>query len=262
MTDEQKQKIAELRAMVDGWKITDPDVLAFVSDLTLYRFLKGLQWDVKVAGPQLKETCDWRAKFHPQNLKLTDVEKAAKSGYMFHTGYDKEFHPIIYLQLGKDKLENDDEGSLLKFKNVVWIMEDTIKKMPKGVYQITWIIDASNTSLTLSNVKAMKDMFSKLGDYYTERMKRAFVLNVPWTLSFIWQFLKMVLPKETVEKYQLISGTPEQLKETFSKYIADDQLIAEYAGKAPFKYDFEAMKKLEASATTAAPVNTESLDLD
>lgn len=261
LTEEQKKKIAELRGIVDSWKISDPDVQAFVTDLTLFRFLNGLQWDVKVAAPQLKETCDWRASYRPEKVKLTDVEKAAKSGYMFHTGYDKEFHPIIYLQLGKDTLENDEENSKLKLKNVVWIMEDTIKKMPKGVYQITWIIDASNASLTLSNVKAMKDMFSKLGDYYTERMKRAFVLNVPWTLSFIWQFLKMVLPKETVEKYQLISGSPEQLKETFVKYISEDQLIADYAGKASYKFDFEAMKKAEASATTTN-VSTEALDLD
>jgi hypothetical protein len=251
LTDEKKAKLAELRKVVDSWNIQDKEVQNFVSDLTLFRFLNGLGWDVQVAAPQLKETCDWRASFKPENVKLSDVEKVAKQGYMYHFGYDKKFRPVIYLQLGKDKAENDEEGRMLKFKNVVWIMEDCIKKMPKGVYNITWIIDATNTSLTLSLVKQMKDMFTKLGDYYTERLAMAFVLNVPWTLSFIWQFIKMVLPKETVEKYQLISGNTAALKETFLKYIDESQLIEEYGGTAKFSFNFEAMLAAEKASNTS-----------
>lgn len=244
VTDDQKKKIQELRQIVDSWKL-DKLEQDFCDDTTLWRFLHGLHFDLQVTAGQLKETCEWRAKFKPHQLLYKDIEPAAKQGYLFHYGYDKKYRPIIYLILGKDKVENNEEGQLLKFKSVAHLMERIIRKTPKGVHNFTWIIDTKDTSLSLGVVKQMKDMFSKLGDYYTERLAMAFVVNVHWTLKLVWNCVCLFLQPETVAKYQLVQGTPEQLREPFTKHIDADQLLVEYGGNAKFTFDFAEQSKLE-----------------
>jgi len=42
--------------------------------------------------------------------------KIQTNSYLFHYGYDKKYRPVIYLILGKDKLENNPDGQLLKVR--------------------------------------------------------------------------------------------------------------------------------------------------
>jgi len=244
LTDEQKDKMSQLRKISDSWGLDKPEQ-DFVDDMCLYRFLLGLHWDVSIAEKQLKETCDWRKDYKPQDVKLKDVEAVAKQGYLYHFGMDKKQRPIVYLVLGKDKADNTDALKLMKFKYIVYIMEQCILEMPKEVYSITWVIDASNCSLTMGLIKSMKDMFTKLGDYYTERLSMAFVCNVPWSVSFLWSFIKPFLAKETVAKYVFVKGTPAKLKPQFTPYIDEEQLVKDYGGSAKFDFNYDDELKAE-----------------
>jgi hypothetical protein len=62
---------------------------------------------------------------------LKDCEKVAKQNYLFHYGFDLHGRPIIYLQLGKDKLPEDWD---LKMKYIVYTMEKIQNSMVKGIY--------------------------------------------------------------------------------------------------------------------------------
>lgn len=244
LTPEQRQKIENLRAVSDTWNLAPPEQ-EFVDDMCLYRFLAGLQWDETTAAAQLKEACEWRQSFKPQDIRLKDVEKLFQQGYCFSVGRDKANRPIIYLMLGRDKVPNDEEGRELKIKFVVYIMEMVIKTMPKGIYNITWVIDVQGASLSMSVIKQMKDMFTKIGDFYTERLAMSFVCNTPWTISFLWNFIKAFLAKETVAKYVFVKGNPAQLCEAMSKYVDADQLITEFGGSAEVAFDFDKMVEAE-----------------
>jgi len=124
-------------------------------------------------------------------------------------------------------------------------MEKCIKKMKPGVYNMCWIIDVKDASLSLSTVKQVKDMFTKMGDYYTERLGRCIVINYSFTMGLIWNFVKPFLAPETVAKYQLMKGGKDELLPAFTKYVDKSQLIQEFYGDAKYVYDFDKSLKQE-----------------
>lgn len=201
---------------------------------------------MKIASDQLKETLAWRREYKPWTIRLKDVENVAKHGFLYHYGYDRQSRPIIYIQMGKDKAEMSEENKLLKFKFFVYIMEKCVARMAPGVTNILWVVDMKDSSLSLGVVKAMKDMFVKLGDYYTERLARCMVINVGWTLSMIWSFVKPFLAQETVEKYIMVKGGNKELEEILEKYVDKDQQVAEYGGNCQYTYDYNVLVQEEA----------------
>jgi hypothetical protein len=114
--------------------------------------------------------------------------------------------------------------------------------MPDGVYNITWIIDLKDSSLSMSVVKSMKDMFVQLGDYYTETMARCVVTNVGFTLNLIWSFVKPFLAQETVDKFNLVKGGD---KEAFYSVAEKALLPKEFFGDLAYTFNFEELVKDE-----------------
>jgi hypothetical protein len=234
LTSEQQKTLNELRDIANSWELTSADK-AFIDDMCLFRYLSGLKWDLKIASDQLKDTLKWRNEFKPWTVRLKDLAPIAKQGFLYQFGYDKQHRPIIYVLLGKDTSENSEENKLLKFKFFVYIMEKCIARMPEGVHNILWIVDMKGSSLSLGLIKDMKDMFVKLGDYYTERLARCMVLNAGWTLNMIWSFVKPFLAQETIDKYVMVKGSA---KDTIEKYVDLSQVIEEFDGKCKYTYDF------------------------
>jgi hypothetical protein len=137
---------------------------------------------------------EWNVSFKPKDIRLKDLKKVAKNAYLFHHGHDKKNRPILYMILGNDKAENNEETIDLKFKHLVHTNEQCIKFIEKNgnadTYQITWVVELKNGSLSLNLVKSMKHLFDLLGNRYPERCGQILVLNPPWTLNIIWSFVK------------------------------------------------------------------------
>jgi hypothetical protein len=238
LSDEQKKKMKELREITKTWGVA-PKEEKFLDDMCLFRYLDGLHYDMEVTKKQLKETVEWRAKYDPESITLEELEPVAKQGHMFTVGFDKYSRPVIYFIMGKDTLENDEKSQSLKFRYVVWMMEQCVKLMPPGIYKATWVIDLKDSSLSLSVIKQVKDMFAKLGDYYTERLACALVTNYSWSIGFIWGFVsKFILHPETVAKYKFLNGSITELPDQFAETIDVNQLIPEFGGKSTFKFDY------------------------
>jgi hypothetical protein len=87
-------------------------------------------------------------------------------------------------------------------------------------------------------------MFSKLGDYYTERLAMCLVTNYSWSIGVIWACVSAFLAPETVAKYKMIKGTMEECAKQFRPVIDEQELITEFGGKKKYEFDLEALKKL------------------
>jgi len=103
-----------------------------------------------------------------------------------------------------------------------------------------WIIDLENASLSIGTIKQVKDMFSKLGQYYTERLGCCLVFNYGWTINAIWAFVKLFLDPTTAAKYKFIG-----YKKEFLDVVDENQLLEEYGGKIKFKFDTKLFEKEE-----------------
>ena len=196
---------------------------------TLFRFLKGKKFDLENASKSLYETLKWRFEFKPKNL--IENKEISNQKYLFHSGFDRKYRPICYIILGRDKLENTIENQNLKFNHLVFTMEKCISKMKLNVLNTCFIIDLKNANINLNSINQMKDMFSKLGNYYTERLGICLISNCSFSMTFLWEVIKNFLPPETLSKYIFISGDDkEELLEEFDQYIDKNELIEYFGG--------------------------------
>jgi hypothetical protein len=245
LNQEQKEKMEKLRSIVNEWgSVEDPSQ---VNDLALYRYLKGLGWDIDIAAKHLKETLEWRSTFRPQDLELRDFERVAKSGWCYHYGFDRESRPVIYMKLGRDSAPDSEENRMLKYKFLAYVQEKCVSRMPENVINITWVVDLDGASITMSLIKSMKDMFVKLGDHYTERLAKVYVMNLGWGLSMIWSFMKHFLAQTTVDKYNILSGGEKTIKAELSKAIDPSQLPKDFFGDLDHNFKFDTIVAEEES---------------
>jgi hypothetical protein len=159
LTDEEKQKLAELRETVNSWEL-DEEQKEFCTDLTLYRYLFGLSWDMEAVNKQLKDTLDWRKEYRPQDIRLEELEPVARSGWLFTADLvDKDSRPILYMLVQNDS-SAADENLDIKFRHIAYTLETMFQKMKEpgmeNVYQVTWIVDFKNVSLSVDLVKKLK----------------------------------------------------------------------------------------------------------
>jgi len=223
-----------------------------LDDMALFRFLYGYQWDVDFATNICYEMLEWIKTFKPKDIRLKDLEKVAKNAYLFHHGHDKRNRPLLYMIIANDKAENNEQNMDLKFKHLVHTNEQCIKYIEKHgnaeTYQIVWIVELKNGSLSFNLVKSMKGLFDLLGNRYPERCGQILVLNPSWTLNVVWSFIKPFLTESQIEKYVFIRGSDTEVRQQLLKYIDEDQIVPllDYKGKANFQFDFDRLAKEDA----------------
>jgi len=242
--------------MVDEWKGNyEKEVQEFLSDdTTLFRYLDGFVWDINVAHEKIKATAEWRQKERPQDIRLKDLGEIGKIGFISHQGFDKERRPIIYVNFAKDTLPIDDNYNKQRALAITYMVERCIKRLPKNVYQITWVADMRNANVGMGMVRSMKDPLLVLGEHCAERLSVALVPNVSWTLSMCWNFASAFLSQQTVDRYQVMrqnDSDPSIARNAMLKYIDEDTLLKMYGGKNDYKYDYEALVQLEADMDKA-----------
>eukprot|EP01080_Neovahlkampfia_damariscottae_P012635 gene12635-6539_t len=169
LTPQQQILLEKLKEISNQWKNeVDEEEFNWLTDETLFRFLKGKKFNLKDASDSLHQTVKWRYEFKPKSLK--EDPKISNSNYLFHTGFDRQSRPICYILLGRDNIENTIENQKLKFNHLVLTMEQCISNMKPNVINTCFVIDLKNANINLDLINQMKDMFSKLGGYYTERL--------------------------------------------------------------------------------------------
>ncbi|EFC36784.1 predicted protein [Naegleria gruberi] len=244
---ERLQNINELKKRCEVWipslGLEEQKFMTEEGLLLYYRYLSGYGWDkLKEAEEGIKKTCEWRARVKPQNLTIDDLGEVGKSGFLFHYGYDKWNRPIVYIDMKKDSTPMTKENLELKYLTFVYYTENLIKRMPKNVYQISWILDVTGANVSISLVKQMKDTFLDLGIYYCERLALAFVVNVTMSINLIWKFVSSFLAKQTVERYHVFTKDCKKLRDALHHFFDEGSLLKDFHGTANFTYSTDVMK--------------------
>lgn len=212
-----------------------------MNDLTLWRYLYGYGYDLKLCVENLKKTYDWRRTYKPENLRLKDLKLAEKM-MCYQAGKTKDGYPIHYIVLKNDDCPNDEKGIAEKFKLLVYNFERCTRMMKEPeVHGLINIVELEGGYLSLSIAQTLKGMFDELGIYYTERSHKIYVLNAGWGLSFIWSFVKSFLPQHVIDKYIFLSG--DDIKKELSKFIDEKDLI--FYGKKELKWDLKEEERIE-----------------
>lgn len=218
--------------------------------LTFYRYLKGYNWDEKLATEKLKYMMEFHVKHHPTSFRMQELQDIGQTHFIYIYGFDKSFRPTIYVNMKQiDKMPQwDSEQNLIKlFHYVTYVTEVAIERMAlvhPHVYQANWIIDMNDANLGLHTVKKAKDVFLQLGDIHPERLHSAIICNTGWTLNILWNFIKYFLTEESIAKYKFVRrGNDAELLKTVSDMI-DLQYVLSHVG-GPVKDPFNVQKIIQ-----------------
>jgi hypothetical protein len=179
----------------------------------------------------LTKGLEWRKKYKPENLRLKDLTLHSKN-MVFQYGMDKTNHPVMYIVLRNDDIENDEKGKMQKFDLFVYAYEVGMRLMTKPVTSLTLIVELKGGTISISMAKAMKAVLDDLGEYYPEMASKIIVLNLGFFMQGLWTFLKGLLPKHVIEKYIFPSDIQKDLLK-----IIDDNELAFYGSKGDKKID-------------------------
>jgi hypothetical protein len=232
LTEEEQEKINQLRNITKEWNL-EPEEEQFCTSVCLYRFLLGLSWDIEKASEQLKRTVEWRKEAKPQNIKLEDLRDVAEVGWLFDYGFDNIGRPVVYLLMAKDTIENTEEVKKKKFLVMAYLLEKCYAKCQGSAYNVTWVVDFKNASLSIELINKMRSVFSGIGDYYPENLAKCIVINAGWVVNILWGFARTFMAQRTLEKYVIPS------EQELVNHIPKDQLISELGGDAEYTFKIE-----------------------
>ncbi|KAF1842495.1 CRAL/TRIO domain-containing protein [Cucurbitaria berberidis CBS 394.84] len=201
----------------------------FHTKLILQKFLRANQNDLEKAKQQLLDTLKWRKEFDPTKAASESFERRRFDGL----GYVLEVEGVpespnktdvvtfnIYGAVKDNKATFGDLEGFLRWR--VGLMEKSVLKLNLSnatqpipdynegpdPYQGFQIHDYLRVSFLRQDplVKAAtKKTIEILGHHYPETLSRKFFVNVPVVMGWLYSAMKMVIAKETVKKFTVLS---------------------------------------------------------
>ncbi|XP_060216962.1 patellin-3-like [Lycium barbarum] len=230
------------------------------SDVILLKFLRARDFKVKEALSMLKSVVAWRKEFKID--ELLDEEELGKGleKVVYNHGVDKEGHPVCYNAFGefqdKELYQNTfaDKAKLTKFLRWrIQFMEKSIRNLdfsPDGICTFVQVIDLKNSPGLYFFKKELRQATNRalqlLQDNYPEFVAKQVFINVPWWYPAYYRMINATFTTRTKSKF--VFAGPSRSAETLYKYIAPEQVPAQYGGLS---------KEGEQEFTTAEPATEE-----
>ncbi|KAK8164975.1 CRAL-TRIO domain-containing protein [Phyllosticta citrichinensis] len=201
----------------------------FHTKLILQKFLRANSNNIDKAKDQLRETLEWRREFQPLEAMKAGFDKNIFNGL----GYIMEIEGVPESTNKKDIVTFNVYGAVedkkATFGNLEGFIRWRVALMEKGIaklklkeatvpipdfnqgpdpYQGIQVHDYLSVSFLRQDphVKAASkrtiELFSKV---YPETLSRKFFVNVPVVMGWMFTAMKVLLPKETVKKFTVLS---------------------------------------------------------
>lgn len=225
LSDEQLAVLDEFRASMD-------DILRpHHDDYYLSRWLRAKNYNLTEAVTMLRTSLQWRNQIKADTLidEYDPPEVLLKYFPGGLIGHDKEGCPIWIIPFGnmdiKGLFYSVKKSEFIKY--IVKLMEsseqemrDQSERMGKVVDTHSIIFDLENLTMKQVAWKPAIDMITHLvklfEDNYPERLKKAYVINVPKFFPVAYALVKPVLSDETAKKIHVY------MKETWKAALLED----------------------------------------
>ncbi|XP_041017350.1 patellin-1-like [Juglans microcarpa x Juglans regia] len=224
------------------------------SDVILLKFLRARDFKVKDAFTMIKNTVRWRKEFGIDALLEEDHGNDWEKVVFTH-GYDKEGHPVCYNVFrefqDKELYQNTFATEEKRHKFLKWriqFLEKSIRNLdfsPTGISSIVQVNDFKNSFgiRKWELWQAIKQAVQLFQDNYPEFLAKQVFINVPWWYIAYNRMISPFLTQRTKSKF--VFAGPSKSAETLFKYIAPEQVPAQYGGLK---------REEEEEFTTADPV--------
>jgi hypothetical protein len=192
----------------------------------LYKFLKANAWDYDKSKDQLVKTLKWRKQFNPLKAAFIDEHDSKFSGVVTITQYKDVISWNLY-NTGDPKQLFVDLDAFLRFR--IGVMERSLQLLDFGendyMVQIHDYDGLSFLRFDPDIKKGSRATIKIFQDYYPELLKQKFFVNVPVLMTWVYEFVKRWINKETSKKFIMCSKS-----EDLVKYLGEE-VPKKYGGK-------------------------------
>ncbi|EFA77752.1 cellular retinaldehyde-binding/triple function domain-containing protein [Heterostelium album PN500] len=238
LTPKQLDAFKEMKKNLSDF--TDPEDVAYLTDMCILRYLRARNYTVSKSEKMLRNTLAWRKSYRPQDVKLSEVTDIAKTGAIYVNGKDVKGRPIIIARPRNDTLKKMPHE--LKFKNLVYWLEQGFRQMneSKGIETFCFVVDYHGFSRKSMDMKTNLESMHHLLDNCPERMGQSLFLDPPTMFWVAWKIISPFLNEVTLSKVKFIYSKKVNGKRTFpelSNYISPDQLEMDLGGENPVTFN-------------------------
>ncbi|KAI3818378.1 hypothetical protein L1987_12184 [Smallanthus sonchifolius] len=201
-------------------------------DPTLERFLIARSMDPNKAAKMFVSWQKWRASFVPSGfIPDSEVIDQLETEKIYLQGLSKDGHPVMVVKACKH-FPAKDQPQFKKF--VVHLLDKVIARGFKGKEigneKLIAVLDLDQIGYKNVDARGFITGFQFLQAYYPERLKKCYILNMPWFFVSVWKMISRFLEKATLEKIVIISN--EEEKKQFIREVGEDVLPEEFGGHA------------------------------
>ena len=224
-----------------------------LTDIRLFRYLRGCKFDMRQTIIKLKNTLKWRREEDIEDISLflCNLDKDETSfpynnicskiwpSTILHGKYDRTGQPILIERFGKcdlsyfnKNISSDDilEWVIHRLEYRQLILSNISRERGKMV-RFFGILDLNglgfqhcSTSLFDVGKKILKVSTS----YFPEAMSNICVINTPYVFSTIYNAIHPLLPERTQKKVRILGY---DYHEKLKKFVAEENLPMEYRKK-------------------------------
>ena len=223
-------------------------------DVLLLRFLRARKWSVPDAFSMFHETAKWRSRYGVRDILQKGDARLKKQifekGEGFFFGLDRHKRVVTYLV---SRLHNRNAQTLDETcQYTVYQMEIGRRLFQPGSETVTMVFDLSNAPLSSLDFSSVQFMIQCFQNYYPESLGRCLIYNAPWIFWGFYKIIKPLLDPVVVEKIIFIEDAQH-----LHTFIEPDQLLEEYGGNCPYKYEY---LPPPSSSSLSSPASSASSD--
>eukprot|EP01135_Chromosphaera_perkinsii_P004372 Nk52_evm23s279 gene=Nk52_evmTU23s279 len=232
MVDESEE-LGEYRTNIEY-----PSTQMMFTNMSLLRFLRARDYNVKKSFALFVEAMEWRRKYLPGKITAEETKESASMGKQYRNGFDKEGNPTVYMWPAREQGEDEDKRLRLS----IYTLEKAIETMSEefGIERVNWIVDYTDFhGQNQTSLRKVKEFVKIFGDYYPERLHKIFICDAPFYVNLFFKLLRPFVPTKTIEKVVLIKGGAESRWKTFQNFFDKDQLEVQNGGTLAYKYNHD-----------------------
>lgn len=215
------------------------------SDPQLIRWLRARNLDVDKALHMLKLSLEWRKENNVDGiLEREEIPKDVQAKTPFaNLGVDANGYPIILVPVGRQDtrgfLEKYGTDTCLRYQiisleKIMKHLRDVSEQQGRPVTQFVQILDFKGYSFSQFTNKLCRDYLIRMQKFlnpnYPNLLHCAMIINAPKLFYIIFNLIKPLIPKETLEKVEIFGADPEKWKKAISARLPLELIPPHWGG--------------------------------
>ncbi|OXA63864.1 retinal-binding protein [Folsomia candida] len=250
-TAEEKEKLVQFRKNVADLSLTEEEL----EDDFLIKWLRARYLDLPKAAEMLRASMKWRKENEIDTLLEREgdsmPEEMRKGAAIAWCGISKEGYGTFVVPFGRhdmrSMLEKYGAKECEKFNNIFMLQMLKIMKEEgdkKGVKctQLIEICDCEGYSYRQMATKQCRDfmtnMQTNMDANYPEILRYAMIINAPKVFAIIFNMLKPIIPKATLEKIDIFGPDPEKWRAIVREKFPVELIPAYWGGDLVTEDDY------------------------